>query len=59
MFKSAFLNFSDSNLIAFGFLLFMVTFLGALIWTLMIQKKSFYKLMSELPLSEGEQREPK
>lgn len=54
MFKAAFQNFSDSNLVAFGFVLFIVTFIGALIWTLYIQKKSFYVELSNLPLNEGD-----
>lgn len=53
MFKQAFMNFTDSHLIVIGFILFMGTFLGALIWTLFIQEKSFYKQMSEIPLQKG------
>ncbi len=57
MFKLAFQNFSDSRLIALGFVLFMVTFIGTLIWTVWIQKKSFYEELSHLPLSEEDQNE--
>ena len=53
MFKSAFANFSDSHLIALGFILFMGTFLGALIWTILVQKKSFYEKLSRLPMLDG------
>lgn len=55
MYKQIFQNFSDGHLIALGFILFMVTFLGALIWTLFVREKSFYKKLSQLPLSEGDQ----
>ncbi len=54
MFKSAFMNFSDSYLIALGFVLFMGTFLGALIWTIYVQKKSFYDEISRMPLRDGD-----
>jgi hypothetical protein len=57
MFKLAFQNFSDSPLIALGFILFMITFLGALIWTVFIQKKSFYDQLSDLPLKAEEKNE--
>lgn len=50
MFKLAFANFSDAHLIVIGFLLFMATFLGAFIWTVFVQEKSFYVKLSELPL---------
>lgn len=55
MYKEIFQNFSDGSLIALGFVLFMGTFLGAFVWTLFIQKKSFYTTLSQLPLEEGEQ----
>mgnify|MGYP000988850352 CR=1 FL=1 len=55
MFKSTFLHFSDGHLIAIGFILFMLTFLGAFFWTIIIQKKSFYTQMSQLPLQEGDE----
>ena len=54
MFKEVFKNFSDGHLIAFGFVLFMTTFLGALIWTLFVQKKSFYGELSRIPLKNGD-----
>jgi hypothetical protein len=54
MYKSVFLGFTDSNLIVLGFLLFMITFLGAFIWTIFIQEKSFYNQLAALPLQEGE-----
>lgn len=53
MFKQAFMNFSDGHLITLGFILFMGTFLGALIWTLFVQEKSFYDQMSRLPFKKG------
>ena len=55
MFKGVFLNFSDSNLIVLGFILFMGTFLGAFVWTIFIQKKSFYDDLSRKPLVSGEE----
>ncbi|MBC7741781.1 MAG: hypothetical protein H7061_06275 [Bdellovibrionaceae bacterium] len=57
MFKLAFQNFSDSRLIAIGFILFMITFIGALIWTVFVQKKSFYDQLSHLPLSAEDKNE--
>jgi hypothetical protein len=53
MFKETFLHFSDAYLVTFGFILFMVTFLGALVWTLFVREKSFYSQLSQLPLQEG------
>ena len=53
MFKNVFLHFDDTNLIVLGFILFMGTFLGALFWTLIVQKKSFYTELSLLPLKKG------
>ena len=53
MFKETFLNFSDSHLIVLGFILFMGTFLGALAWTIIVQKKSFYDELSFKPLAKG------
>lgn len=50
MFKQVFLNFTDTHLITFGFILFMGTFIGALIWTLFVQEKSFYDELSRKPL---------
>lgn len=54
MFKSTFIHFSDGNLIALGFMLFMLTFIGAFIWTVIVQKKNFYTQMSQLPLQDGD-----
>lgn len=54
MYKQAFLNFTDAHLIILGFVLFMGTFLGVLIWTLFVQKKSFYDELSHKPLISGE-----
>jgi cbb3-type cytochrome oxidase subunit 3 len=54
MYKEAFTNFTDSHLVALGFVLFMGVFLGALIWTLGVQKKSFYEKLSQMPLEKGE-----
>ncbi len=54
MYKHAFANFTDGHLIALGFLLFLVTFLGVLVWTLFIQEESFYEELSRIPLSRGE-----
>lgn len=56
MLRQAFVNFNESNLIVFGFLLFILTFVGALIWTFFIQKKSFYKDLSSMPLMNGEEK---
>lgn len=57
MFKQVFLNFTDAHLIVLGFILFMGTFIGALIWTLFIQKKEFYDRLSARPLSNGGENE--
>ncbi len=54
MFKEVFHNFSDSHLIVIGFLLFILTFVGTLIWTLFVQRKSFYDQMSLIPFQNGE-----
>lgn len=53
MFKQVFSNFTDGHLIVIGFILFMGTFLGALIWTLLVQKKSFYDELERKPLING------
>lgn len=53
MFKQVFSNFTDSHLIVIGFILFMGTFLGAMIWTLLVQKKSFYDELERKPLING------
>ncbi len=52
--KLIFSGFSDAHLIVIGFILFMGTFLGSLIWTVFVQKKSFYKTLANLPLQEGD-----
>ncbi len=54
MYKVAFSGFTDSNLIVIGFMLFMGTFLGSFFWTIFIQKKEFYKKLSELPMQDGD-----
>jgi hypothetical protein len=54
MSKLIFSNFSESYLIAIGFILFTATFLGVLCWTLFVQKKSFYVTQSQLPLIQGD-----
>lgn len=53
MYKEALSYFSETHWIILGFLLFVGTFVGALIWTLFIQKKEFYDQLSEIPLKEG------
>ncbi len=55
MSKLIFSNFNDGYLIAVGFLLFTLTFIGVLCWTLFIQKKSFYAELSQIPLIQGDQ----
>jgi len=54
IYKQIFANFTDSDLIILGFVLFMVTFLGALVWILFVQKKSFYDERAQQPLISGE-----
>lgn len=54
MSKLIFSNFNDGYLIAIGFLLFTITFLGVLVWTLFVQKKSFYVAQSQIPLMQGD-----
>lgn len=54
MFKQIFAGFTDSHLIVLGFVLFIGTFIGALIWTILVQKKEFYDRLSLQPLSGGE-----
>lgn len=56
MLRQAFLNFNQTDLIIFGFILFMLTFLGAFVWTFLIQEKSFYKDLSQLPLFNGDEK---
>lgn len=55
MFKGVFINFTDSHLVALGFILFMGTFLGSLFWTLFVRKKSFYQDLGQLPLHDGDE----
>jgi hypothetical protein len=55
MFKQVFSQFSDTHLAVTGFLLFIITFLGVLTWTVFIQKKSFYDKLSLQPLDGGDQ----
>lgn len=57
MYKEIFQNFSDGHMIALGFILFMATFIGSLIWTLFVREKSFYTNLSQLPFKEGEHHE--
>ncbi len=57
MYKEIFQNFSDGHMIAIGFILFMATFIGTLIWTLFVREKSFYTNLSQLPFKEGERHE--
>jgi len=57
MFKEVFHNFTDSHLITFGFILFIATFLGSLIWTLFVQKKEFYQELSLIPLKKEDHHE--
>lgn len=54
MMKDKLIHFTDSNLIVFGFILFMSVFLGTLIWTLFIQEEKFYDKLSTLPLKGGD-----
>ncbi len=54
MMKEGFANFSDTNLIVFGFLLFMAVFVGSFVWTYFIQDKQFYNKLSHMPLADGE-----
>lgn len=54
MYKQIFANFTDGHLIIVGFMLFMITFVGALAWTLLVQKKSFYDELAQKPLTGGE-----
>ncbi len=56
MFKQVFLYFSDSNIIVLGFVLFLMTFLGALIWTFLVQDKAFYQNLSLKPLEDGDKK---
>lgn len=55
MFKQVFAQFSDAQLAVSGFLIFLVTFLGILTWTVLVQKKSFYDKLSLKPLASGDE----
>ena len=54
MFKQVFANFTDTQLAVSGFMIFLVVFLGALVWTLFIQDKAFYDELGMQPLKNGE-----
>lgn len=54
MYSKLFTSFNDGHLAVIGFLLFLFTFIGALVWTLFIQEKEFYDRLSRIPLKEGE-----
>lgn len=56
MLRSSFAYFNEGGLIAFGFVLFLVVFLGVFIWTFLIQEKSFYQQLSTQPLNPDEQK---
>lgn len=53
MYKEALSYFTETYWIIIGFLLFVGTFIGTLVWTLFVQKKEFYDQLSEIPLKEG------
>lgn len=55
MFKQVFAQFSDTELAVSGFLIFIVTFLAVLTWTVFVQKKDFYDRLSMQPLNNGDQ----
>lgn len=55
MFKQVFAQFSDTQLAVSGFLIFLITFLGVLTWTVFVQKKSFYDELSLKPLANGDE----
>ena len=55
MFKQVFAQFSDTQLAVVGFLIFLLTFLGVLTWTVFVQKKSFYDELSLKPLANGDE----
>jgi len=54
MMKDGFENFTDTNLIVFGFVLFMAVFVGSFVWTYFIQNNKFYDKLSRMPLADGE-----
>lgn len=55
MLSKIFLNFTDTQLAVAGFIIFLITFLGAVVWTLFIQDKSFYQELSTQPLKNGDE----
>ena len=55
MFKQVFAQFSDTQLAVSGFLIFLITFLAVLTWTVFVQKKSFYDELSLKPLVNGDE----
>ncbi|MGZ3691322.1 MAG: hypothetical protein ACXVAX_07450 [Pseudobdellovibrio sp.] len=55
MYKEIFLNFTDTELAIAGFMIFLSVFLGALVWTLFVQDKSFYGELSLQPLENGDE----
>ena len=57
MWKQIFAGFSDVNLAVFGFLLFLLVFVLAGIWTFFIQRQTFYDELSQQPLKKGTQYE--
>ncbi len=57
MWKQIFAGFSDSHLAVLGFLIFLTVFVITLIWTLFVQRKSFYDELSLQPLQKGSEYE--
>lgn len=53
MLRQAFTYFNEAHLTVIGFMLFLLTFLGVLIWTFLVQEKSFYQRLSMQPLREN------
>lgn len=56
MLRSSFAYFNEGNLMAFGFVLFLLVFLGVFIWTFLVQDKKFYEQLSAQPLKADDQR---
>lgn len=56
MLRSSFAYFNEGGLMAFGFLLFFLVFLGVFIWTFLIQEKSFYQRLSAQPLNQEDEK---
>lgn len=54
MLSKIFTQFNDTQLAVAGFLIFLVTFLSVLTWTVFVQKKSFYDELSLKPLANGD-----